>query len=218
MTIKKYLHSCLLLEKNGKRLLIDPGVFSFIEERVKPEDIGPVDAILLTHKHPDHFEPSILKKFLSFGSTIIFTIEEIGTLLQQDGINYERVKPNDALVVEGFEVKVFEALHGRLPIPVPDNVAFLVDNVLHPGDSFTPSGIDACDVLALPIAGPWAELNGAMEMVDRLRPKQVIPIHDAILKDFMLSRMYDLMLKPVLESRGIGFKPLALGEEENIAL
>lgn len=50
-------------------------------------------------------------------------------------------------------------------------------------------------------------------MVDRLQPKIVIPIHDTIIKDFMLQRMYDLMLKPILEQQGIRFKPLALGEQ-----
>ena len=212
MMIKKYLHSCLLLEKNGKRILIDPGIFSFIEGRLKPEDIGDVAAILITHKHADHFDSGILKKFLSFKRARIFTIEEIGTLLQQDGIEYERVKPGDALTIEGFQVNVFAAPHGRLPIPVPDNVAFLVDQVLHPGDSFFPAGVDTCEVLALPVAGPWATLSDAVELVDRLKPKHVIPIHDAIIKDFMLTRIYDLMLKPLLDERQIAFHPLGLSE------
>ncbi|MBI5794586.1 MBL fold metallo-hydrolase [Candidatus Uhrbacteria bacterium] len=211
MSIKKYLHSCLLLEKNGKRILIDPGLFSFIEGRLKPQNIGEVDAILITHKHADHFDPAILKKFLSCKPTQIYTIEEIGSLLQQDGIEYERVKPGDSLTIEGFQVDVFDAPHGKLPVPVPDNVAFLVDHVLHPGDSFSPVGIDSCDVLALPIAGPWATLSSAIELVDRLHPRHVIPIHDAIIKDFMLTRIYELMLKPLLEEKHIAFHPLGLG-------
>lgn len=212
MTIKKYLHSCLLLEKDGKKLLIDPGTFSFIEGKLKPEDIGPVDAILITHKHQDHFDPDILKQFLDFGPTAIHTIGDIRTELDKVGISSELLTPGDRSMILGFDVQVANAPHGALPIAVPDNAAFLIDGLLHPGDSFHPAGITSCDTLALPIAAPWATLVAAIEMVDTLKPKTVIPIHDAIIKDFMLERIYNRMLKPLLEERGIAFRPLDIGE------
>ena len=212
MTIKKYLHSCLLLEKDGKKLLIDPGAFSFIEGKLTPEDIGPVDAILISHKHQDHFEPAILKQFLEFGPTVIQTIGDIRGELDKVGIASELLAPGDHTTIVGFDVQVANAPHGALPLPLPDNAAFLIDGLLHPGDSFHPEGIAACETLALPIAGPWATMVAALELVDKLKPKTVIPIHDAIIKDFMLERMYDRMLKPLLEERGIVFRPLGLGE------
>ncbi len=49
MKISKYIHSCLLLEKQGFKLLIDPGKFSFAEGLVKPADFKDVDAIIITH-------------------------------------------------------------------------------------------------------------------------------------------------------------------------
>lgn len=61
LTVRKFLHSCLVLEKEGKRILVDPGLFSFIENRITPKEIGRVDAILLTHKHPDHREFNLVK-------------------------------------------------------------------------------------------------------------------------------------------------------------
>ncbi len=211
MKIQKFLHSCLLLEKKGKRILIDPGSFSFIEGKIKPEDIGKVDAIFITHKHLDHFDPPILKKFVSFGQTPIFTIEDIGNLLASDGLAYERIKPGSELNVEGFSVKVFDAPHGSLPFAVPDNVAFMVDGLLHPGDSLKPQQIEACDILALPVAGPWVTLNDAVALVDALKPKKVIPIHDVFIKDFMLDRMYEVMIKPLMDTRKVEFLPLRLG-------
>ena len=72
MKIYKYLHSCLVLEENGKRLLIDPGAFSFLEGLLKPEDIGPVDAILLTHQHLDHYYPDALKIILGLRAARLF--------------------------------------------------------------------------------------------------------------------------------------------------
>ena len=212
MTIKKFLHSCLLLEKDGKRLLIDPGAFSFIEGKLKPEEIGPVDAILITHKHQDHFDPEVLKQFLDFGPASIHTIQDIRSELDTVGIVSQLLAPGDQTSIAGFEVRVANAPHGALPLPLPDNAAYLIDGLLHPGDSFHPAGIESCETLALPIAGPWATMVAGLEMVDRLKPKTVIPIHDVIVKDFMLERMYQRMLKPALESRGIAFRPLAIGE------
>lgn len=34
MRVSKYIHSCLLIESDGDRLLIDPGKFSFSDGRV----------------------------------------------------------------------------------------------------------------------------------------------------------------------------------------
>ncbi len=37
MKITKYIHSCLLLEKDTDKILFDPGKFSFAEGKVKPK-------------------------------------------------------------------------------------------------------------------------------------------------------------------------------------
>lgn len=216
MIVKKFLHSCLLLEKDGKRLLIDPGLFSFIEKRITPNDIGHVDAILISHKHQDHFDPEILAQFLAMGPTAIHTIHEIGEELTKSQLPYERLAPGDKKIIAGFRVDIYHAEHGALPIGIPDNAAFFIEGLLHPGDSFHPEGLSSCETLALPISAPWLTLNQALEMVDRLKPKQVIPIHDGIVKDFMLQRMYDRMLRPLLDQKEIAFQPLGLGDTLNL--
>lgn len=208
MIIKKFLHSCILLEKNGKKLLFDPGAFSFIEGKVKVEDIGSVDAILITHSHLDHFDPAILKELLKLGNPKIYTISEIAELLTKEGIESVIVEPGTCLDIVGFDVQIISAKHEPLPIPCPFNVGYLIDGkILNPGDSYHPEGIDSCETLLLPIAGPWATLVDALGLVDKAKPKKVIPIHDAIIKDFMLERMYG-MLKKVLNEKGIEFDTL----------
>ena len=215
MMIKKFLHSCILLEENGKKLLIDPGWFCFIENKIKPEDIGPVDVILLTHRHPDHYYPEALKWFVSKRKIKIICNEEISDLLKKENIESEIIKSSEIKTAEGFSIKAFDAPHGCLPIEVPHNVAFLINNkVLHPGDSFEVE-VPGVQVLLLPIAGPWATLSAAMEFANRLRPETVIPIHDAIIKDFMLERMYT-MCKSFLEKNKIDFKPLGIGHSLDI--
>jgi L-ascorbate metabolism protein UlaG (beta-lactamase superfamily) len=64
MKISKYLHSCLLFEKDNFRLLIDPGTFTFAEGFIQPEEFDNVDAVIITHIHPDHLDKDNLSKIV----------------------------------------------------------------------------------------------------------------------------------------------------------
>jgi len=54
--ITKYIHSCLLFEKDGFKLLFDPGKFTFAEGLVSPEMFSDISAVIITHNHPDHLD------------------------------------------------------------------------------------------------------------------------------------------------------------------
>lgn len=208
MGIRKYLHSCICLENQGKRLLIDPGLFSFVEGKLSPERIGAVDAILLTHRHNDHYHPDALKAFAQMRKTRIVADEETGALLAKEGIKAETIGAGETKAVEGFTVKAFRAEHGPIPAELPLNLAYLVnENFLHPGDSFAVSAMEFRGTLALPIAGPWALLVEALAFAKKLKPARVIPVHDAIVKEFFLTRMYEICAKRLAESK-IEFHPL----------
>ena len=91
-------------------------------------------------------------------------------------------------------------------------MAYLINGLLlHPGDSLEVKGVGRCEIMALPIAAPWLRLVDALMYGRSLAPRTVIPIHDAIIKDFMLERIY-AMAKTTLEKYGIAFQPLAPGE------
>ena len=51
MIITRLGHACLLVESSSTRILIDPGTFS-----TAWHGLTDLDAILLTHQHPDHFD------------------------------------------------------------------------------------------------------------------------------------------------------------------
>ena len=214
MIIKKYLHSCLLIEEAGKKLLFDPGTFSFIEKHLKPEDIGPVDVILLTHSHPDHYFPDALK---AIKSPRIIASEEICELLKKEGLPHEPIRAGEEKRAAGFKIRALDAPHGQMPIAVPHNLAFLInDKLLNPGDSIDVKGIDKCEILALPVAAPWLTLVNALEFAKRLKPKAVIPIHDMVVASFFIDRMYSIMVQPALQKEGISFHPLKLGQELSV--
>ena len=51
-------HACLLVETGRARLLIDPGTLSAFD------DVRDLDAVLVTHQHPDHVDPARLAPLL----------------------------------------------------------------------------------------------------------------------------------------------------------
>lgn len=225
MIIKKLLHSCILIEHEGQRLLIDPGEFSFIEGKLMPEDIPSVDVILITHEHIDHCSVGAMKKILAKKreprqgtKPLIYANNHVHDLLQAEGIDSRVIEEEGAekemaekeIVCGAFSIKPLHLPHGALPVAVPHNMGYLINNaVLHPGDSLQLSGI-TCKVLLLPIAGPWCTLKEALDAALMVRPEAVIPIHDAIVKDFMLERIYKTCEK-VLREAGIRFAALSFG-------
>jgi len=212
MTIKKFLHSCLLVEENGKRLLIDPGNFSFVENKIKPTDIGAVDVIVITHKHRDHCYPPAIKELLQIKSATIFANEEIGNLLKTEGLSSEKIKAGETKTISGFTIEAIDAPHGPTPGEPPHNLAFLINKkFLVTGDSLSLKTIPKCDVLALPAIGSWMLTVDALNLAKSVKPKFVFPVHDGMIKEFYTSHT-DKMWKELLEKEGITFKPLALGE------
>ena len=59
MQVTHFGHSCVLLDTGAARLLIDPGNFS-----TDFEDVTGLDAVLVTHQHPDHLDPERLPALL----------------------------------------------------------------------------------------------------------------------------------------------------------
>ncbi|NLC97914.1 MAG: MBL fold metallo-hydrolase, partial [Actinomycetales bacterium] len=52
MLITRFGHSCVLVELEDARILIDPGIFSS-QEAFRLKDLS---AIVVTHQHPDHID------------------------------------------------------------------------------------------------------------------------------------------------------------------
>ena len=52
MRLTHFGHSCVLVEIGDRRILLDPGTFS-----AGFEELRGLDAIVVTHQHPDHCDP-----------------------------------------------------------------------------------------------------------------------------------------------------------------
>lgn len=179
-------HACVAFERDGRKLVIDPGAYS------DPSALDPtVEAVLITHEHPDHLDVARLSGVLqSSSSTQVWAPAGVVAQLVEAGADAERahaVSDGDGFSAAGLAVQVLghdhAAVHPSFPPVV--NVAYLVDQVaLHPGDSFTPApaGTDL-ELLFLPVAAPWLALGRAIDYLRAAAPRTAVPIHDAILSD-----------------------------------
>lgn len=95
-------HSSALLELDGKRFLTDPvwstrsspvsfaGPARFFAPTISLDDLPPLDGVLLSHDHYDHFDPAALKK-LSATGTSFFVPLGVETHLRKLQISADKI-------------------------------------------------------------------------------------------------------------------------------
>lgn len=178
-------HACIRFERDGRRLVVDPGSFSDLAL------LDDADAVLVTHEHPDHVDPAALVAALGARAGLeVWAPAGVVDQLVTAGAPADRLHAaadGDAFTAAGFEVRAVGEAHAVIhpDLPPVTNVAYLVDGtVLHPGDSFTlpPAGVEV-DLLLVPVSAPWLRLADAIDYVRAVRPRVASPIHDAILSD-----------------------------------
>ena len=94
--------SCMLVEIGTARLLLDPGIYS-----TGFEELTGLDAVLVTHQHPDHLDLDRLPALLAANpaSQLIVDVGTAGPLADA-GIAYRLIGPGDQLELAGATVDV----------------------------------------------------------------------------------------------------------------
>jgi L-ascorbate metabolism protein UlaG (beta-lactamase superfamily) len=209
--ISKYIHSCLLFEHEGDKLLFDPGNYSFIEGRVTPETFRDVSTVVITHSHPDHLALEPLKQILALSGANVVTNGEVAAILDDEGIAATTIEEG-TLTAGAFTLRAIPTPHEAiLTDTVPRHTAFLVDDrVLNCGDSFADPLLPyaGVEVLIMPVMAPFLTEVGAAAFARRMRPHQVIPVHDGYAKDFFVNQRYANYAR-VFTAMNIAFHQLA---------
>ncbi len=181
MQLTKFSHSCVRLDDGDRSLVLDPGVFSEVEQA-----LDGAGGVLITHEHPDHLDADRLRAAAARDPRLrIWAPAGVAASLAALGEQVVAVAPGESLSPAGFAVRTFGGQHAVIhpTIPVVANVAYLIeDAVYHPGDSLIVPPVPV-SVLLAPIHAPWSKMAEVIDFVVSVRAPRTFPIHDALLND-----------------------------------
>jgi L-ascorbate metabolism protein UlaG (beta-lactamase superfamily) len=180
MRITHLGHACLLVETGSTRLLVDPGSYSH-----GVDQLGELDAVLVTHQHPDHLDPATLDALVANnpGAALVFEPE---TAALHGGA--EPLPEGASRSVGDVVVRAVGGTHAfnHDRAPQVGNVGLVIradgTTLFHPGDAYDtrPNGVD---VLAVPLNAPWCAVRDTLDFVRAVDPAVAFPIHDGLLND-----------------------------------
>ncbi|TDT95860.1 L-ascorbate metabolism protein UlaG (beta-lactamase superfamily) [Streptomyces sp. 846.5] len=207
MRLTKMSHSCVRLEKDGRTLVLDPGVYS------EAEALDGADAVLITHEHFDHFEESRLRAAAEANPALeIWTNGDVAEQLTGLGAGrVHRVGHGDAFTAAGFEVEVHGEWHALIhpDIPRVGNIGFAVDGkVFHPGDALTVPDRPV-PTLLLPVHAPWSKTGEVVDYARAVGAERAFALHDVLLGPLGLAgveRFIGMLVKDA------GYERLAPGQ------
>lgn len=211
MKLTKFDHSCIVVEKDGWKIICDP-----VEFTTSLPEMDNVVAIIVTHKHGDHLQPERISALLDHNPeaqilTVADAVEEFN--------HATAVKAGDQVEIGNFSLRFFGKDHGEIvPGEVPcENVGVVIDElIVNPGDSFDmPEGIGQPEVLLVPSVAPWCKMADSMKYIEDVKPRIVVPVHNALLSEFG-NGVYNNWLRQACVKTGGEFAPLVSGESIGI--
>jgi L-ascorbate metabolism protein UlaG (beta-lactamase superfamily) len=214
MKITKYGHACVVLQEQGKKLVIDPGSWT--------EGLGSLDAIaavVITHNHGDHLRIEHLNAIVQQNPGVqIFGPQEVVNDAAKNNIQVNKVISGFTATVGPFTIRFYgdmhAVIHQSFP-PVPHNVGVLVnDTFYYPGDSFTVPDGAPVKTLAVPASAPWMKIAEAVDFIAMVQPQVCFSTHNALLSDIG-QQLTDSWFKRTCDTLHAEYYSLKPGESFN---
>ncbi|WNQ13888.1 metal-dependent hydrolase [Paenibacillus aurantius] len=191
MKLTYYGHSCVLVEHEGKRLIIDPFLSGNPQSGVDPSSLQ-VDAVVLTHGHGDHFGDTI--EIAKANNCPVIAVFELAAYCASKGAESYGMNTGGSYTFLGFTIKMTQAFHsssvqdGDQIIYVGQPVGLLITaggkTFYHAGDTCLFSDLKligelhSIDVAALPIGDNFTMGPEEAAMAAQwVKAKRILPLH-----------------------------------------
>jgi L-ascorbate metabolism protein UlaG (beta-lactamase superfamily) len=179
MKLTKYSHACLVVEKGGSAIVIDPGAWS--GDLVIPDNVA---GIIVTHEHADHCDAKLISDILAKNpDVVVYTHTDV--IAHLPGLPTQAVSTGETHRAGDFTLEFVGGEHALIHSTIPRiaNLGVIVDDLLYyPGDSFTLPG-KIVPTIAIPASAPWMKIGEAMDFLTTVQAARFFPTHDAILSE-----------------------------------
>ncbi|MFH0856412.1 MAG: MBL fold metallo-hydrolase [bacterium] len=185
MKITRFAQSCVLIETNNKRILIDPGFIQY-KELYLGNEWRDLDILLITHKHNDHCYSEAIKEILKNEKTKIYTTKEVAEAYPE--FTADIIKEGEVLFFEGITIEAVKAVHGYIPLlkdgkEICENVGFIIDDgkkrAYQTSDTICFKNDYKCDILFVPVSNHGLVMSPfeATLFAKETEAELVIPVH-----------------------------------------
>ena len=217
-------HSSVLVKADGFTFLTDPvlgqrcgvnmgpmtvGLRRMVSPALLPADLPPIDMILLSHAHFDHFDRATLRALESTGTNVVTATRTSGLLRARRYRSVSELYWDESVTLGPAQVRAFEVNHWGARIRTDTYRGYngyLIESgryrIVFGGDTAVTDTFrnvrtsKAVDLAIMPIGAynPWIHVHctpeQALKMANDAKAEHILPVHH---QTFRLSR------EPVLE-------------------